>query len=356
MLDFTSSLYLAIGHPHEALRPWRRLTSGVPAGLAVPVEARTVARRLASLQGCEGAILAPSTLHLFWDLFAMPSARSWELFIDAGAYAIATWGVESAAARGVPARRFRHYDPISLLRSLWRGTTRRRPVVVADGVCPSCGSVAPIVPFLEAIEQLGGLLVLDDTQALGIIGGGPTALMPFGLGGGGSVRRHGIEGRPVVIVASLAKGFGVPMAVMSGSSDLIGHFDRESRTRVHCSQVSFADLAATEHALDVNERFGTQIRTKLARLVQRFRHRLGEARIQTTGPFPVQTLVPIPDISPATLHGRLAARRIGAVLHRSGCGDGMRVSVLITAAHTPDEIDRIVHAIATAGALTETDS
>jgi 8-amino-7-oxononanoate synthase len=75
VLNFTSALYLGLRHPSWSLRPWAQLTTGAPAALAPPPGARMVADMLAALQGCERAALAPSTLHLFWDLFGMVGSR-----------------------------------------------------------------------------------------------------------------------------------------------------------------------------------------------------------------------------------------------------------------------------------------
>ena len=49
---------------------WEALTLGRPAALQEPPDADAVASELARLQGCEAGALLPSTLHLFWDLFA----------------------------------------------------------------------------------------------------------------------------------------------------------------------------------------------------------------------------------------------------------------------------------------------
>ena len=69
MLDFTSALYLGLRHSHGALRPWAQLTTGRPAALEPAPEAVALAQDLAQFLGRERATLAPSTLHLFWDLF-----------------------------------------------------------------------------------------------------------------------------------------------------------------------------------------------------------------------------------------------------------------------------------------------
>ena len=62
------------------------------------------------LQDCERATLLPSTLHLFWDLFGVLAREPVRIYMDAGTYAVARWGVERAAAQGVSVRHFPHHD------------------------------------------------------------------------------------------------------------------------------------------------------------------------------------------------------------------------------------------------------
>src|SRR5215472_7092840 len=112
----------------------------MPAALANPRLAFEVARGMAALQGCERATLGASTLHLFWDLFAVLGRGEIALFVDSGAYSTGRWGAERAAARGVPVRMFEHHDPGSLTKCLQASRHGgRRPVIVADGFCPGCG-------------------------------------------------------------------------------------------------------------------------------------------------------------------------------------------------------------------------
>ena len=111
MLDFTSALYLGFRHAHDALRPWAQLTTGRPAALEPAPEAVALAQDLARLLGCERAVLAPSTLHLFWDLFDVLARDRIAIYTDAGTYPIARYGVERAAAKGVPTSSFLSHDP-----------------------------------------------------------------------------------------------------------------------------------------------------------------------------------------------------------------------------------------------------
>ena len=62
------------------------------------------------------------------------------------------------------------------------------PVVVADGICAACGRIVPTDDYFSSVSLVGGLLVMDDTQALGLLGARPDKGAPLGHGGGGSLR------------------------------------------------------------------------------------------------------------------------------------------------------------------------
>jgi len=346
VLDLTSACYLGLRHPCRALRPWRRLTTGVPAALAEPRSARAVSRSLARLAGTESAVLATSTLHAFWDLFVAPDTDGIACYLDAGAYPIAGWGVERAAARGAPVRRFPHQDAAALGRLLGSRPAGRVPVVVTDGVCPGCGCVAPVRRYLQVLGPLGGLLVVDDTQGLGILGAGAGPGLPYGRGGGGILRLAGLSSARVLLVSSLAKAFGAPVAVVAGARPLVERYAARGETRVHCSPPSMAHLSAARHALEVNRRQGDQRRARLLALIRRLQAGAGQIGL-IAGPtsFPVQTLGAIPGIPPAVLYQRLAEAGVRTVLHRPACRPVPQCSLLVTAGHTPGQIDQVIVAL-----------
>jgi 8-amino-7-oxononanoate synthase len=348
MPNFTSALYLGLRHPSAALRPWSRLTTGVPAALATPPSQVTAAQEVAKLQGCEQATLSPSTLHLFWDLFGLWASEPVAIYLDSGAYPIARWGVERSKSLGVHVRSFPHHNSEALRQSIKKDALRRlRPLVVADGFCPGCGRPVPVASYLESVREFGGWMVLDDTQAMGILGQNPDSEAPYGRGGGGSLQWNNVSGPDILVISSLAKGFGVPVAVLSGSCPAVRWFEEKSETRVHCSPPSFAATRAIEHALMVNEKDGDDIRLRLAGRVRYFRSRLKEIGLSIAGGlFPVQTLVPLPWLDAATLHDRLLGLGVRSVLHRARNGIGSRLSFLITALHSTRDIDYAVDALA----------
>jgi 8-amino-7-oxononanoate synthase len=337
MLDFTSALYLGMRHGRDELEPWTQLTQGRPAALERPRGEAAVAARLAALMGCERAFVGVSTLHLFWDLFGALAGRSIALFVDEQSYPVMGWGVERAAGRGVPVRRFRHHDAADLRRRIAGAEPGRRPLVVADGYGPGGGGGAvPLAAYLEAARGRGGMVMLDDTQALGMLGSG----------GGGSARLHGAGGsEELLLVASLAKAFGVPVAVAAGGRRAIEWLEARAETRAYASPPSAALLAAAAQALAINEARGERLRARLRRLVRRFRDGVRAADVEVAGGcFPVQELRPRRGAA-AELHRGLLERGVRTVLTRSRRDGRASVTLLLTAAHTEDEIDRAAAAL-----------
>jgi 8-amino-7-oxononanoate synthase len=346
-LDFTSALYLGIRHPSRSLRPWWQLTTGKPAALETTPSAQAVAEALAQLQGCERAILLPSTLHLFFDLFEVLRREGIRIYADAAAYPIALWGAERAAGRGVPLRQIPHFDPRAASLAIEEDErTHMRPVIVADGFCPDCGRPAPLREYLQCVTAHGGYVVLDDTQALGIWGTAPGPKSPYGSDGGGSLRLHAFQSPHVILGSSLAKGFGVPLAALSGSASVIQRFLQRSETRVHTSPPSIAAVHATERALDLNARHGDALRLRLARLVVYFRKLIRGTGLHIAGSlFPVQMLNLDKERNAVRLQRALRGFGVRTAIVRGPVSPKTKLIFVINATHSVYEIDLAIKAL-----------
>lgn len=346
MADFTSALYLGLAHGHADLRPWRRLTAGAPAALVPPAGSRSVTRHLALLVGSQAATLGVSTLHLFWDLFGQLRRAPLRILADAALYPVGRWGIERAVAAGVPADSFAHHDPGSLARRLEGGSCRRAPLIVTDGFCPDCGRVAPLDRYLTLAEERGGWLLVDDSQALGLLGRAPGPELPYGRGGGGSPGWLGISSPRLLTLSSLAKSFGAPLAALTGAREAIAAFERESETRVCSSPPSVAAIRAAESALRINRETGDRLRALLLERVLRFREHLRAAGLVASGGLsPVQNLEPPPGVDPAGLFRRLQEAGVRTVLRQPRCRPGPRITFLLHTHHAPEEIDRAVETV-----------
>jgi 8-amino-7-oxononanoate synthase len=356
MLDFTSALYLGLEHASVDLPPWRRLSTGRPASLAEAPGAAALGQGLAQLVGCAAGTLLPSTWHLFWDLLGVLNRQQpIEIFMDAATYPIARWGAEHWAGQGVPLHRFGSHDAAALERLLARRprtSLARWPVVLSDALNPGGTSQPPLCDYAELARRHRGWLLLDDTQALGVLGARPTAQSPYGEGGGGSLPHFGLQGAPVLLGASLAKGYGVPLALLAGPQDLLQSFDADSASREHMSPPSQAVIHAGQAALRINRQGGEALRRRLWQRVRHLRAGLSQLGLATRcGDFPVQPLALPPGCDVPGLHGRLMGAGLATVAQR-GRGAGARISLLVTARHSPCDIDRALHILARTRAAT----
>ena len=220
--------------------------------------------------------------------------------------------------------------------------------MLTDGLCPGCGGVAPVGDYLDAVRRRGGAVVVDDTQALGVLGT-PARGHPYGAGGGGIARWAGLSDARLVIVASLAKGLGVPVAVVAGGQAMVRRYEARAETRVHCSPPSNAHLSAAIHALRCNATRGDELRRHLAAVVTRFRALLQAQGIPVmAGLFPVQTIPSPGGLDLRDVHQRLGELGIRAVLHRPRCAPGLALSFIFTAAHRRAEAEQAARAVGVA--------
>jgi 8-amino-7-oxononanoate synthase len=188
---------------------------------------------------------------------------------------------------------------------------------------------------------------VDDSQALGLLGREPEAEHPYGWGGGGSPAWRGISSPRLLTLSSLAKSFGVPLAALTGAGEAIAIFERESETRVCSSPPSVAAIRAAEAALCINRERGDRLRALLLKRVRCFRERLREAGLAASGGLsPVQNLEPPRGVDPVVLFQRLRGAGMRIVLRQPRCQPGPRITFLLHANHSTEEIDRAVETVA----------
>jgi 8-amino-7-oxononanoate synthase len=341
-LDFTSSLFLGLRHPSAGLPSWASLTTGAPAALGEAPGALAVGRAVARSQGAGAGVVSRSTLHALTDVMGALVRPGDVVAVDEAAYPIAAWATRLAATEGVAVCSYPHHRPRRLA-----VPAGRRLVLVTDGWCPGCNRPAPLAELRRLAARGGGLLVVDDSLAHGVLGargvGGPAGKLfgdPFG-DGSGSLRWSGVGHGGVVWVASMAKAYGAPLAVATGDRATIGRLARYGGNRVHSSPPSAADLAAAAVALGAPDGHRAR-RARLHARVTQLRGRLRAAGLLVNGlPFPLVS-VWLPDAGLARAWwARLAGRGVQTVVQRPRCRGGALLSLLVRADHAERDIDRV---------------
>ena len=290
MVDFTSALYL--GHSPLSIPFPQHLsvTTGKPAALYEPCLHQLVAREVARKQGLERGILAPSTLHVFWDIVSLLNPSN-VVLIDKGMYPLGRWGAMRALFKKVPVVTFETNRLEQLGRLVYTYQQQNRiPWIVTDGWHMARAQPAPLAQYLEILKSCReSILLVDDTQAFGILGQRERVGLPYGRGGGGCIPYLGLQSPKLLTVTSLAKGLGVPVAVLAGSAERISQFRQRSEVRVHTSPVSNLHAWAAWQALQTDQQHGDNRRDRLYRNVMLFQRTLRSV-VTSGGFFPVQKL------------------------------------------------------------------
>jgi 8-amino-7-oxononanoate synthase len=119
---------------------------------------------------------------------------------------------DAVAAGGKPSVTFKHMDASSLAEEMDRAVRAGvRPLVVTDGMSPTFGAIAPLREYLELIEPLDGVMLVDESHSFGVIG-------PRGRG---AVDLHGIASDRVLVGGSLGKAFGAYGAMIPASRAIV---------------------------------------------------------------------------------------------------------------------------------------
>lgn len=277
MADFGSALYLGWHHPSVALPPWDSLTAGRPADLEPDDLTDQVAQQGAALQGCEAALLWPSTLHACMDVLDLVG-RNHTLIASRNLYPIMGWALERQIGRG---HKVHFAAPAEdLVHAVLRCPAGRRPALLVPAH-DSHGQPMDWRAVLQVLASRDGCLITDHTQLFGLFGDRHAALHAsgdWGSGGGGWLR-HMLAGEPtlasrVLLVASWAKAFGAPLASVGGTGEWISALQSAGGSRVHCSPVNRAALLAAQAALQLNRWRGDRTRATLRHNIRLLRHTL----------------------------------------------------------------------------------
>ncbi len=142
------------------------------------------------------------------------------LFLDETAHFCV---VEAARLAGKPVHRFRHRDPADLASQLRQHLPKYgSPIVVADGVTPATGAIAPVRDYLKVLKDFAPAgLHVDDAHGFGVLGeDGRGIFEEVGLWqhvNGGSP----IDGVSLSVCGTLAKALGGFGGIVPGTRDFV---------------------------------------------------------------------------------------------------------------------------------------
>ncbi|HEV2282484.1 MAG TPA: glycine C-acetyltransferase [bacterium] len=153
--------------------------------------------------------------------------------------------IDGCRLSGAERKIFPHRDVGSARRSLAEargaaGGAARHVLLITDGVFSMDGDVAPLPDLVEAAEEFGAIMMVDDAHASGVMGSA----------GRGTVDHFGLHGRVHVQVGTLSKAWACLGGYVAGSRALIEFLMQRARPLLfstsHPPSVAATALAALD--------------------------------------------------------------------------------------------------------------
>jgi glycine C-acetyltransferase len=346
VLNFCSNNYLGLANHPDIVAAAKKATDEMGVG---PAAVRSIAgtmslhveleKRLAAFKGVEAAITFQSGFTA--NLATIPALVGKEdvIFSDRLNHASIIDGARLSGAKIIP---YEHNDVNSLEEQIKTNLSQyRRALIVTDGVFSMDGDIAPLPAIYEVAKKYDILLMVDDAHGEGVLGNG----------GRGIVDHFGLHGKVDVEVGTMSKAFGVMGGVVAGDKVIIEWLRQRGRPFLFSSAVTVPDAAACLAAIDLLED-STQLVDKLWSNAKYFK-----AEMKTLG---FNTGVSETPITPVMLGEAKLAQQFSRDLFEVGVfamplgfptvpQGKARIRVMISAAHSQDDLNKGLESFKTVG-------
>jgi glycine C-acetyltransferase len=346
VLNFCSNNYLGLANHPDIVSAAKKASDTMGIG---PAAVRSIAgtmslhveleKRLAAFKGVEAAITFQSGFTA--NLATIPALVGKEdcIFSDRLNHASIIDGCRLSGAKIIA---YEHNDPASLEEQIKANLSQyRRALIVTDGVFSMDGDIAPLPAIYEVASKYDVLLMVDDAHGEGVLG----------KGGRGIVDHFGLHGKVDVEVGTMSKAFGVVGGVVAGKAVIIEWLRQRGRPFLFSSAVTVPDAAACLAAIDLLED-STQLVDKLWSNAAYFK-----AEMKNLG---FNTGVSETPITPVMLGEAPLAQQFSRELFDEGVfamalgfptvpQGKARIRVMISAAHSSDDLDKGLDAFKTVG-------
>lgn len=297
--------------------------------------------KIAEFVGCEDAILYAAAFDANGGVFEPLLGPEDAIISDALNHASIIDGV-----RLCKAKRYRYansdMDDLETQLKAARTDGARRILIVTDGVFSMDGYIADLKSIVALAKQYGAMTMVDDCHAHGFMG----------AKGRGTPEHCGVLGEIDIITGTLGKALGGAMGGFTAArKEVIDMLRQRSRPYLFSNSLAPSIVGASLKALDmVNE--GDDLRARLFDNARRFRAGMSAAGFDLLpGEHPI---IPVM-LGDAALSQQMAARLMEEGVYVIGFfypvvpKGKARIRTQMSAAHTPEMIDRAVAAFTKVG-------
>ena len=247
-LNFCANNYLGLAdHPDveaaaaEALREWGFGMASVRFICGTQELHKRLERAIADFLGTDDAILYSSCFDANGGVFEVLFGAEDAIISDELNHASLIDGIRLAKAKRY---RYRNADMADLRTQLEdaKMAGARRMVIVTDGVFSMDGYLAPLDEICDLADELGAMVLVDDSHAVGFVG----------EGGRGTPERFGVMDRVDILTGTLGKALGgASGGYVAAHQEVVDLLRQRSRPYLFSNAVAPAVAAGSLKALEV---------------------------------------------------------------------------------------------------------
>ncbi len=347
VLNFCANNYLGLAdHPdvvaaaHAALDRWGFGMASVRFICGTQDVHKQLEARLSAFLGTDDTILYSSCFDANGGLFETLLGEADAVISDELNHASIIDGIRLSKARRY---RYRNRDLADLERCLLESQDAGRRLVVTDGVFSMDGYLAPLDEICSLADRYDALVMVDDSHAVGFVG----------AKGGGTPQLFGVQDRIDVLTGTLGKALGgASGGYVSGRAEIVALLRQRSRPYLFSNAVAPVVAAASLTAIDLAEG-SDALRQQLRANTAQFRQRMtAEGFDLPPGEHPICPVM----IGDAARAGAMADLLLDHGVYAIGFSYPVvpqgkaRIRIQLSAAHTPDDVERCVQAFVAARA------
>lgn len=247
--------------------------------------------------------------------------------------------IDGARLSDAQFKRYAHAD-LRHARALLSDSQYRHCLILTDGVFSMDGDVAPLAELKALVDDVGGLLVVDDAHGFACVGDS----------GRGSLEQCGLTPQGnVLMMGTLGKALGNFGAFVAGDETYIEQLIQSARSYIYTTALPPAVAATTDAALSLVRTQGDELRAVLAQRISYFKTRAEQANLRL---MPSKTA-----IQPLVVGDESVAMALSHYLFDAGFyvtairpptvpTGSARLRFTLCATHTEQQIDELFNALA----------
>ncbi|MBI4135282.1 glycine C-acetyltransferase [Candidatus Uhrbacteria bacterium] len=237
---------------------------------------------------------------------------------------------------------FAHMDMVELEEKLKATQEKRLRLVATDGVFSMDGHIAPLKEICDLAEKYQALVLVDDSHATGFMG----------THGRGTPEALGVSDRVDIITTTFGKALGgANGGVIAGPKMLVDLLHQRARTTLFTNTLPLVVAATTLFVLEFIEKH-PELREELWKNVRYFREKMTEAGFAVSED--VHPIVPVM-LGDGKVANDMAREMMDEGIYVIGFSYPVvplgkaRIRVQISAAHSQEQIDKLVEAFTKLG-------